>query len=195
MKRLPFLLFVILLAMCGVVGWLAFQEPAFNQAGIAHPEHPAMALGADGEARHRDVLGVGFAFAVLIVVFFVGLLFFALHRRGEAVPGKGTILFAAVLFLGAFVALFWTYSRFMEAPGAGGLFLGFPVPTAWMLYGVWGIPLLFILIYVARFNEWVFGAAEETEYTKLLERVRRARTGTQAPTQPSSPGASRPEQG
>lgn len=187
MKRLPLLLFVILLGMCAVVGWLALQEPAVNQAGIAHPDHPAMALGADGGARHHGLLGVGFTFAALIVACFVGLLFFALQRRGEPTPGRGAILLAAALYLGVFVALFATYARYLERPGA--LVLGFPPPTAWMLYGVFGIPLLFILIYVVRFNEWVFGAAEETEYEKLLERVRRARTGTS----PAPLGASEPE--
>jgi hypothetical protein len=180
LKRLPIVLFVILLGMCGVVLWLAVQEPAVNQAGIAHPDHPAMALGADGAARHDDLLGVGFLFAALIVAFFVGLLFFALQRRGEPTPGKGTILVSGAVFLGAFVALFLTYSRYLRAPDPERLFLGFPPPTAWMLYGVWGIPVVFVLIYVIRFNEWVFGAGEETEYEKLLERVRRARTGTTA---------------
>ena len=178
MKRLPIVLFVILLAMCGVVGWLAFQEPAANQAGIAHPDHPAMALGADGVARHQGLLGVGFLFAFLIVAFFIGLLFFGLQRRGEAVRGWAPILAVAVLFVGVFVALFVTYARYMESPDPQRLFLGFPPPTAWMLYGVWGVPLLFIVLYVIRFNEWVFGASEETAYQDLLESVRRKRTGT-----------------
>lgn len=180
MKRLPVVLFVLLLGMCAVVVWLAFQEPAVNQAGIAHPDHPAMALGADGAARHENVLAVGFVFAALIVAFFVGLLFFALQRRGEPIPGKTLILTSAAVFLGVFVALFVTYSHYLESPEPDRLFLGFPPPTAWMLYGVWGVPVVFILIYITRFNEWVFGAAEETEYEKLLERVRRARTGTTA---------------
>ncbi|HVS13737.1 MAG TPA: hypothetical protein VMV46_07425 [Thermoanaerobaculia bacterium] len=180
MSRLPLVLFVLLLGLCGVVGWLAIQEPAVNQAGLAHPDHPAMALGADGAARHQGVLGVGLLFASLIVAFFVSLLFFGLRRAGEPVPGKVLILTVGGLFLGAFVALFVTYSRYLESPDPEALALGFPPPTAWMLYGVWGIPLLFIAIYVTRFKEWVYGAGDETEYQNLLERVRRARTGTTA---------------
>jgi hypothetical protein len=177
-SRLPLVLFVLLLGLCGVVGWLATQEPAVNQAGVAHPDHPAMALGADGAARHREVLGAGFAFAALTVALFVGLLFFGLRRPGEPVPGKALILTGGTLFLGAFVALFVTYSRYLEDADPEALVLGFPPPTAWMLYGVWGVPLLFIAFYVTRYKEWVFGAGDEVAYQDLLERVRRARTGT-----------------
>jgi hypothetical protein len=177
---LPIVLFVLLLGLCGVVGWLATQEPAANQAGIAHPDHPAMALGADGAARHEGLLGVGFVFAALIVALFVGLLFFGLRRPREPVPGKGLILGAGALFLGAFGALFVTYSHYIKNPDPAALLLGFPPPTAWMLFGVWGIPVLFIAFYYTRYNEWVFGAGDEAAYRNLLERVRRERTGTTA---------------
>lgn len=180
MNRLPIVLFALLLGLCGVVTWLAFQEPAANQVGLAHPDQPAMALGADGAARHQGLLGLGFVFAALIVVFFVALLFFGLARPREPVRGKVLISVAGALFLGAFVALFVSYSSYMESPDPQKLVLGFPPPTAWMLFGVWGIPLVFISFYVARFNEWVFGAADAKEWEELLERVRRERTKTTA---------------
>jgi hypothetical protein len=165
--RVTRLLLVVLLLLCGVVAALFLREEALHARGVVHPDHGAMMLGADGESRHRPVLVLGWAFAALQVLFFVGLLWLALRRGDGPVRGRVALLACGAVYLLAFTLLFRSYSAF-----AGGepveLFLGFPRPTAWMLLGVWGAPLLFLLLYVLRFDALVWDAASRQRFERLL---------------------------
>lgn len=46
-------------------------------------------------------------------------------------------------------------------------FGGFPAPTSWMLYGLGVIPIVFTLLYMVKFNQWVI-SPEEIERAKSI---------------------------
>jgi hypothetical protein len=165
--RVTRLLLVVLLLLCGVVAALFLREEAPHARGIAHPEQAAMMLGADGDSRHRPVLALGWAFAALQVVFFVGLLWLALRRGDGPAPGRAALLAGGALYLLVFTLLFRSYGAFASGEPVE-LFLGFPRPTAWMLLGVWGAPMLFLLLYVLRFDALVWDATSRQRFERLL---------------------------
>jgi hypothetical protein len=168
--RSTWLLLAVLLLLCGVVGALFLHEEAPHSRGIAHPEHGAMMLGADGESRHGALLGLGWAFATLQVVLFVGLLGLAL-RRGGRVPMRGALLAGGALHVLAFTMMFRSYEAFARGEPVE-LFLGFPPPTAWMLLGVWGAPIFFLLLYVLRFRTLIWDAESRERFERLVAQRR-----------------------
>lgn len=168
--RVPGLLFVLLLAMTVVLGVLLTVEEVPDGHGFDHPEYPTMQRGGDGAARHSRVLWGGWALGTLQMLFFVALLLLGLRRRHPRGRGAGMMVAAAVVYLACFLILVVTY-RTYAAGGGGELALSFPVPTAWMLYGVGFAPVLFILLYVARFESWIL---DDDELESFLAEARAA---------------------
>ena len=59
--------------------------------------------------------------------------------------------------------------------------LGFPVPTSWMLFGVWCAGMVLAAVYIFGFRRYVFTAADEAEYEAL-------RAAAQTPRKPPESG-------
>ena len=47
--------------------------------------------------------------------------------------------------------------------------LGWPVPTAWMIYAMWAAPLLFMFIYVFKFRDWILTEEDENRFSELVK--------------------------
>ena len=174
MMRLPVWLFLILLALCAVYGSFWFLEAPPNASGINHPTFDTMLQGGDGAARHRPMLWLGWLAGVLQILFFVGLVLLGLRRGDRVTAGRGAVIGAAVAFLAVFTLLVRSYRGFM-LQGAGAesqLFLGFPAPTAWMLFGLWTVPGVFLILYVLRFDSWILDAEALARFERLLAQRR-----------------------
>lgn len=48
-------------------------------------------------------------------------------------------------------------------------FLGFPIPTAWMIYGMWFVPLLFSILFIIKYNSWVLSQDDLRTFEKILQ--------------------------
>ena len=157
--KIALLLFALLIAMGLVLGYLLFfvEEPG-NGHGVPHPEYATMLQGGDG-ARHQEVLGGGTLLGALMILFMVGLLAFGASQGRKPGMEEGVLAGGTVLFLFCYLAMILTYVPYADT-GGGSIVLGFPVPTAWMLYGVWGAPVVFMLLYMLRFEAWIISDAE-----------------------------------
>ena len=60
---------------------------------------------------------------------------------------------------------YWQYVEVSEPSH----FLGFPAPTAWMVYGIYFFPFIFTALYVLNFNSWVLTEEELVRFHKLVE--------------------------
>ena len=56
--------------------------------------------------------------------------------------------------------LFTSYSAYLTT-GKLNSFLGFPGPTAWMIYGLWAGGALFAVLYVVGFRKFIYTAEDE----------------------------------
>jgi len=173
--RIPVVVLTILVALCGVVLSLWFvPEPAASR-GVDHPDLSTMQQGGSTE-RHRPVLVHGWLYGALSIALFVGLIALGLRRRGRLPRGGAAALVAGfVLVLFVFTLLLLSYAGY-AAPGAERpLFGSFPVPTAWMLYGIWTLPAVFCLLYMAKFDQWVMSDRDVEEFDRLVLESRRSR--------------------
>lgn len=167
--RLPVILLVVLLAMLAVLGYLFAVEPPAS-TGVLHPEIGAMLRGGDGLARHGPILGAVWLFGLLVIALFVTLLIFGVRRHGTVGPAGRALAAGGALYAATFCALMWTYRAWLHDPSDRQLF-SFPVPSAWMLYGISALPLVFVALYVLRFDRWILPPDELEAF------VRRARAG------------------
>lgn len=142
----------------------ALHEPE-GARGIAHERIPEMR--ASGPAPGAALHAWGWAFGLLQIAFFVGLLALGLGRK---LAGQGRVLVGCGLaFAGVWSALVWSDLGYAADPSATAWW-GLPAPTLWMLIGIWWLPCVFIALYALRFERLVYGETERQRFAELMRR-------------------------
>jgi hypothetical protein len=163
-----------LVGMCLVVVSLFFiSDPAAGRSP-AHAEYSGtMYQSRLGTDRHIQVRWIGLAFALVQAIFFVVVLFLGTKQRGPLVAlfGLGGLVYAA-----AFIALVLVESTYAQG-SAQNMILGFPLPTAIMVYGVGGTPIFFSVVYVLQFDRWVMKSRDLERISQLANERRQAEAG------------------
>jgi len=182
--NVPWFIFITLLAICVVVGisFLVPQVPNENVVleggstqlvikshGYEHDKYPTMFQGGPGAERHATTIWVGWVFAMLSILFFVGCTLLGAERHGKLGPFKVPIMIGTVLYAAIFTAVIVSYYAYMNED-THSLFLSFPKPTAWMLFGVWPIPVYFVVLYYLFFDRWHFTAEDEQRFEEIVAR-------------------------
>jgi hypothetical protein len=172
-------LFGLLLAMCVAMGAAFVIEEAPKEVsgagettylghGTVHEQYSTMQVGGDGEARHGTILWVGWAFGFLQCLFFVACLIFGSRKNGSAGPMTKPLLIGGAVYAGVFTAMIVSYDRFVALGADIPLFLSFPRPTAWMIYGIWGFPLYFLVVYLVTFDRWTCRPEDIEEFRRII---------------------------
>jgi hypothetical protein len=156
--------FLGVVALGGLVAWLAFLEPPPGVGGGPHPELATMRQGGDGS---RAVLGVGWVLGGAIILCFSALVHFgAVRGAGRASLGH-YLRVVTLLYLGAWSWLVWTYRAGLEGP-MPDLVLALPPATAIMLFVFWPISMLFAALFVLGYRRWVLTPEEEEAFERLV---------------------------
>ncbi len=168
-KTLLLALFGLLLAMCVIVGWITFSGTSAPLQVTKHARFPdTMLQGMPGVERQSGVRWWGLAFGVLEIAFFVGCLMISLRP----LQGRMRIfILLGVLHVAAFVMMF-VADYYYSIGELRTLVLGFPLPTALMLYGVGGVPLVFILLYVFWFDRLILTSDDMAKLDRLVQQQR-----------------------
>ncbi len=159
------------LLVMAVSGGYAMYAPSDAPNIAAHPDLPAMAVGGDGAARFAATGWAVFVFQCASLV--AGPLLMTLGVR----PERRTALFKLLMagstacMLVVWIAMFFTYRRYL-ATGETAYVLGFPVPTAWMIYGTWIGALSFIFIFCLGFRVFVLPKEDEAAFEALAAELR-----------------------
>jgi hypothetical protein len=184
--KLPALMGLIALAMTAVIAATFFIEerpvelvmgddgverPELRSRGMDHPGFPGMLIGGSGADRAEPVLGLAFVFGALQIAFFIGCLAFGLRRNGRVGRVGIFILAGAGLYLLTYVGMFFTYRGYIGG-GPMNFFGAMPPPTAWMLYGLWPAPLVFMLLFVLGFNRFVWDEESERAFQQIVAEKR-----------------------
>lgn len=164
------ILVTFLVATVLLISVVMVEEPA-NSRGEVHSEIQSMRQGGDAASRNTDIFSQVWGLGLSMIVMYA--LFMSLgvspQRRDRCLA---LYLGCATLFVGAtWSALMVTY-RDSWTGVMPPTFLGFPIPSAWMLYGMWASPLLFIAIYWFGFRRWIFTVEDENRYEALCACLR-----------------------
>lgn len=170
MKILPWLFLTLLLAMCVVIGALFFTD-ASPPLG-PHPVHASMTRGSVEHQRDGAIVALGAAFGALQIVFFITCLVFGVGERGRPFV---VFFVGGVLHLLVFAAMVLTHERYL-ADETASLVLSLPAPTAWMLYALWPLPVIFAAWYSIRFDRVVYPKESRTRFAALLRGLREGAT-------------------
>ena len=87
--------------------------------------------------------------------------------RSDDPRGRRLLMGALLIYAATFIALLVSYSRYAQ-DGFTGTVLGFPPPTAWMIYGMWHVPWLIMLVYLVLWNSVTFPPESQERFDALL---------------------------
>ncbi|MCP5431886.1 MAG: hypothetical protein H6923_01315 [Alphaproteobacteria bacterium] len=166
----------LLVAMAAAFALVIATPEPMGASGAVHPGIAGMRVGGDGAARYAPIAAPAIALQALTFVLVGALVAIAPPAR------RRTPAFWASLALSVLAALFvwWrmnaTYARFLET-GETRYLLGFPEPTFWAIFGVWGAGLLLVLVYVVGFRRFVLPPEDERAFAELVAETKRAREG------------------
>lgn len=168
--KLSWLLFAVLLVLCGAVTTVLFTPEPENSRGLAHPDFSTMQIGGDSVARYEPIRIASWVFALACVCLFSTLLMLAnRHDAGTRFSIRWMLGLGCVVHLVAMTGALVCYESYIVADNPN-LQLGFPTPSTWMLFAVWPAPLVFVFVYVLGFNRWIFRDVDEQAFRKILSR-------------------------
>ena len=164
-------IFALYLAIGGIVALALLLEEIPGSHGLPHPAYEDMSIGGESH-RHDQVIWLGTALGMLQITLFVSMLCLAikLDRKQGA-----WMAFGAIMMLTVFIAMVFSYRSLLDAGTLANppIFLGLPVPTAWMIYGLGLIPLFFVVFYVVQFDSCVLRAERYEKFQQILAEFQR----------------------
>lgn len=162
---------VLLAAMWAAVLWIASTPELAGGHGSAHVRYSQMDQGGHGMERHGAVFAAAWLLGALMIAMFISLLAWQTKARRGPLPW---FLVGGLLFEAIFSMMCWTYWRSLADPLATPFWGSFPVPVAWLVYGIWLFPGFFITLYVMRFDEWILPSDSTRRFEELLEERRQS---------------------
>lgn len=167
-NKLVIVIFSLVFLMAGILVAVGLSDTVANAGGVAHPEFNGMQIGGDGAARLQHIDGLATAFHGLLVVLIVCLAVLGVNE--ERRDSRFWAYIASTLLFALFV--WWRihaeYQSFLDT-GVTAYFLGFPVATAYQLFGTWLTAIPLVLIYSLGFRKYIFTEEDEQKFEQLLE--------------------------
>lgn len=174
--KLAQIMTAVMVALCGILAVTWFIDMG-GSAGYDHPTIAQLSVGGPGDVRHGPIFVIGWLYGALIITFFVCAMALGASKAGRLSPGiRNTFVAGYVIYLFIYTMMFRSYHAYMEA-GGGDQFLALPIPTAWMIYGLWAAPMFFIAVYVLIFDRWTYTDADRAKFAELMEERRRRGEG------------------
>lgn len=155
--------FLLLLCILATLTIALFLEPPEAASGVVHPDFGTMSQGGDADRHEGRLLG-GWIYGSLQIGLFVFLI-------GQCVPSgrprRWLIGASGGLYLAVYLALILSYGKGVEgAP----FILGFPLPTAWLVFGMWPISALFAILYATQYAKWIYTPEDASRFQSIKER-------------------------
>jgi hypothetical protein len=176
--KLSWIILGLLLGMCAVVVMLFVvgEEPKVEidgkivatGHGTPHPEFGTMQRGGDGIERHSNVMWLAWIYGVLQFILFALLVGLGARKAGRLGYFKKPVVIGFILHIVVFSWLMFSYWQY--ANGESTTIVGsFPWSTALLLYGLWPLPLFYLLLYVWSFDRHILTNEDMEKFRQLVE--------------------------
>jgi hypothetical protein len=166
-NRLIALIFALCLAMGALLLAILFAEQAPGASGAPHPTIAGMQVGGDGQARLEVIGGYAFLFQALLL-----LLICCLCALGVSARYRSKTFYVYLAACYGFMFLVWWQTYFGHqdflATGDTAYFMGFPIASAWQMYGTWLGAIGLVLIYILGFNKYIYTDQDEAAFQALI---------------------------
>jgi len=156
------LVFLLIIVMCA-----QFWGPVDNAVGTPHAEHPGMMVSKTNIDQYAHSRWLGYLFGLGIIGVLGSLVLIGVRKKARSTSLTKYVYTGLITYLLVFsgmVISHWNYA----ANDGGTFFASMPAPTAWMIFGVWFVPLIITVAFILRFEDSVISDEEITEFKNYL---------------------------
>ncbi len=164
----------IIIVSLGLV-WVTPEAPL--SAGGPHPDIPNMRIGGEGE-RFAPIAWPVIVMQTAVLLFAAALMVMGVNPRNRSGGFWLWFSLATGVCVVTWFAVIATYLAFLRT-GETPIVLGFPLPTALTIYGIWGAAASYMLLFVFGFRRYFFTAEDEVAYERLVDEIRAEREAGQ----------------
>ena len=157
----------------GVIAGLWLTPQPKLATGIPHPQYDPMLHSGDSVATLAHTQWLAYFFGIGIIgIFLLGLFIGAWKNHPETRKNiYRWFAWGSGLYFLAFTAMIVAYGYDVAHP-EDLYVLGFPLPTALMLFVFGFSPLYFSVLYIINFPRWILTPAEEQAFQNLVQQRR-----------------------
>jgi hypothetical protein len=167
-KREIYIVLALLLVVTLFLGLSVFKAMPPAASGTPHPEISGMRTGGDGAARIKGHETASFILFAATFLLFTTLVISGVSKRNRTVRFWIWMVIITGVILFVWYQVFDSYLSYLST-GALRYILGFPEPTAWMIYGLWGGGALFTVVYVVEFRKIIYTEEDEETLKDIVE--------------------------
>ena len=113
------------------------------------PDFHSLNIGAAQLERDLQLQTVGTVFGIQIILCMSGMVWLGTQHCAEHRKLQVLLAVWTLAFIGIFLCLMRSFAQQSVAPVGW-----FPAATNWVVFGVWGIPLVMVTVYVLGFHRW-----------------------------------------
>jgi hypothetical protein len=181
MKVAKIPLLILILMWVAVIGVMMLPEVEGGY-GVDHQDFPTMKHGGSGSARHAEVLWYGWVFGALVFALVVSLVAVGSAKKNSLRGFGPWLAVEAAALIGIWTWLIVAYRGYMTEP-THELFLGFPAPTAIMIYALVPCMVALNLMLIAGYKRWVLSDSDYEEYARMLDARKPGKGGDSSPAE------------
>lgn len=170
MKPIHFV-FVLLLTIAGITVYIFLADQPTGATGLPHASINGLSIGGERSNQISALGSAPYYFQVTVILLAGAMLYMGIapHRRDAQLKMFFTIGLGFALFVWTMV--YTGYEAYL-ATGDANIVFGFPVPTTWMLWGIWGSFVVFDLFYVVAFRRYFLPKEDEAAFEALVREVK-----------------------
>ena len=161
------LAFLLLILISGLLLLVALAPEPETAAVGAHPIFAGMQAAGDGQERLAAIGVYAYVMQALVLVLVIVLLSMGVARSRRTGVYWSIMGVIVIAMLGVWAMINVSHRAFLDSSETG-YFLGFPIATAWMIYGVFFAGALLVLFYVVKFRRYFYSEDDDAEFEKLL---------------------------
>lgn len=165
MQKNIYCLLFLLLCIFLLIGIMIGYEILPKASGTIDPEFKSLLISGTPINENAVLRWVSFAFGFVIVSIFLCCLFIGARENNPTI--KRILWIGAILYLAVYtlmVSSWWDYTE----NNSFDYFLGLPIPTAWMMFGLLLSPFFLSFFYITQFDNWVYGPEDEAKFRAIM---------------------------
>jgi len=172
MKTIHFI-YVLIILFLGIIAFLAITPPPVSVTGQAHDVYKTMLKGGTSMSADSTTNTLAYLFGLCATGLLCLFLVQGAIRKGRLDGIRPWLILASIAYLTSYTLTYLSDAHYASS-GHDRFFLGWPIPTAWMIYVMWSTPVLFVLIYIFKFRDWVLTDEDESRFEDLVKTRRAA---------------------
>jgi len=175
-KRIDYLLlgssWLVLLVFLGILFIPDNSTPMLK----IHPDYPPMTQSVHQITQDSTVYALGIALAFSIITIMAVLSLMGNRKYGAWGKISYWLIAGLVIYAFAWGVMIWTHYHY-QVNHDYHFWGGFPVPTAWMIYAIWFLPILPMAAYFFLFKSWIWRDQDESRFQELVQQAKEQNHG------------------